>query len=825
MYNPNPIDTSDIKLSPEIEELMEKIAENVHEVWSEGRLSDGWKHEKERNDNNKTHPNLISYDELSEEDKDYDRNTARETLKVILKLGFKIKKPTFRIRCKKALRSVKESITWLMQQIAKRLPQCVVRFFRVRTIDHALSSGIVKQLCLLMLSTAIVWVVFFLAAKSIGYEANDLFYQPEQVAETTPEVEEKSNQTFPLWWTIYYHFIDPGSQHMATERSRPFTMLVSFFGSIMLTGIFISTISNIIERRIDRQKKGLLRYCFGNHIILFGYNDMTPYLIKQLRSDVKHKKRTIVVQTSRAVEEIRMQLYSELTTEERAHVILVYARRDKKDELKSLNVEKAYEVYILGESYLENRAEYAHDSLNMDCLSLIGQICKEEGRGAKLESGKIQSKELKNTSLKCNVLLEYQTTFSAFQFSDLSAELKKVIEFYPFNFYENWAQKVFVSGETSDKFVKYQPLDREQIGVNSEKRVHLVVVGMSKMGIAMAVEAAHIAHFPNFRSLKRKTKITFIDAVADEEMGYMKTRYKNLFDLTYSKYTDINNDSANQEFKPTTDYIDIEWEFIKGNVADAKIQDKINEWVDAKNDLLTIAICFNFPHTSISCALYLPERVHTENIPVLVLQRDSSAVINNIAGLSLSNKERAYLRYKNLRPFGMESDCFNLHQSDLLFAKRVRYVYEYYKRNKKTIPTVIPDINILNATWDKEEVVKMWSNRYNVDFFSTKLRSIGYTKKQWEKITKLTDAEVGILAEVEHNRWNVEKLLVGFRAPTVVEDEIITANVKEEKDKHKKRYIHYDIRPYDDLRVDGDGNNAKEYDVCLSKALPLIIKD
>lgn len=92
MYNPNPRNTSTITLSPEIEQLSEKLSENVHEVWAQGRVVDGWKHGVKRDDTLKTHPNLVSYNELSEEDKNYDRNTAKETLKVMQKLGFEIKK-------------------------------------------------------------------------------------------------------------------------------------------------------------------------------------------------------------------------------------------------------------------------------------------------------------------------------------------------------------------------------------------------------------------------------------------------------------------------------------------------------------------------------------------------------------------------------------------------------------------------------------------------------------------------------------------------------------------------------------------------------------
>ena len=92
MYVPKPVDTTDVTLSPDIVELGEKIAENVHDVWAEGRVKEGWTYGKTRNDELKQHPCLVPYGDLSDSEKEYDRNTAMETLKLIMKLGYKIEK-------------------------------------------------------------------------------------------------------------------------------------------------------------------------------------------------------------------------------------------------------------------------------------------------------------------------------------------------------------------------------------------------------------------------------------------------------------------------------------------------------------------------------------------------------------------------------------------------------------------------------------------------------------------------------------------------------------------------------------------------------------
>ena len=91
-YSPSPIDTSEINLPDDLKPLMEEVAKNVHEVWAIGRIRDGWVYGEERNTEMKTTPCLIPYENLPEEEKQYDRNTAMETLKLIMKLGYTIKK-------------------------------------------------------------------------------------------------------------------------------------------------------------------------------------------------------------------------------------------------------------------------------------------------------------------------------------------------------------------------------------------------------------------------------------------------------------------------------------------------------------------------------------------------------------------------------------------------------------------------------------------------------------------------------------------------------------------------------------------------------------
>lgn len=89
-YIPQPIDTNGVALPDELMPLVEKMAKNVHQVWAETRIAQWWTYGEERDDEKKTHPCLIAYEDLPEEEKEYDRNTCLGTLKLIMKLGFKI---------------------------------------------------------------------------------------------------------------------------------------------------------------------------------------------------------------------------------------------------------------------------------------------------------------------------------------------------------------------------------------------------------------------------------------------------------------------------------------------------------------------------------------------------------------------------------------------------------------------------------------------------------------------------------------------------------------------------------------------------------------
>jgi class 3 adenylate cyclase len=92
-YQPRPLDLNDIPLPEALRPLVERLAENNHDVWAAQRLAEGWRYGPARNDPTKEHPCLVPYADLPESEKEYDRLSAMATIKAILALGFQLATP------------------------------------------------------------------------------------------------------------------------------------------------------------------------------------------------------------------------------------------------------------------------------------------------------------------------------------------------------------------------------------------------------------------------------------------------------------------------------------------------------------------------------------------------------------------------------------------------------------------------------------------------------------------------------------------------------------------------------------------------------------
>lgn len=70
------------------QETLEKLAEAAHNVWMEGKLRDGWKYGPVTDKTKKTHNCLVPYSELTDADKESDRNMVRCIPRILAAAGY-----------------------------------------------------------------------------------------------------------------------------------------------------------------------------------------------------------------------------------------------------------------------------------------------------------------------------------------------------------------------------------------------------------------------------------------------------------------------------------------------------------------------------------------------------------------------------------------------------------------------------------------------------------------------------------------------------------------------------------------------------------------
>lgn len=633
-----------------------------------------------------------------------------------------------------------------------------------------------------------------------------------------------------MMWTVFYYFTDPGNQHMAaTHIGQMWAMIIALLGTTLMSGLLISYFTNLFERRGEDYLNGHCRYnyksSFGKFVVIIGGHEMTVGLCKEMFDKISDLD-YIFIHTSSDVEHLRSKLRSTLGRDE-SKVVVYYGDRSIETELDALYYNYAERIYILG----EDGQEPLHDAKNMKCVSYLNKHVVKE--------------------LPCYVLFEYQTSFAAFQASNQRASDVKdknqpdKLIFIPFNFHETWAQKV-LTGECDGQ---YLPLDGTGIKYESDETVHVIIVGMSRMGVAMGVEAAHVAHYPNFiRDNRLRTRITFIDSNMSEEHEYFMSRFKSLFDIARWRCLDKHNMQCGWK-NGNDSLLDIEWEFIEGGIQSPHVYNYLQKAVLVPDKKITIMICLPVTNQTIASALYLPSEVYaSEQVQqIWVYQKHEDAIAVN---LNMGDK------YKKLIPFGMT--CNSYAEALIVDSLRPRLTAQVYdtvwdlKNSKKpmadgelykTILLSLKDNEKVVRTWNKSKIWQQWSNIYNSCSIPTKERSIRISNEEYgllRKAVSLADGMLHIdmsqfsedlqnrfklLAELEHNRWNMEKLLMGYRRLTEAEmaillDKKIGTERNDEKDRLKGDIIkaHADISPFRELKTIDPG--IEDFDYLLTLMIP-----
>lgn len=692
--------------------------------------------------------------------------------------------------------------------------------------DRILAQGLLRQAMLLVTLLIVMSLFSFLLLSISG--SDWIAYCKENSI---------SKWAFPFYLLIIPDAFD---SFCRSEVVGPlpvfFACIIYIIGVILFTGMIISVMTNMIELRVENHKHGHLHYLESGHYIIMGYDDIIPSFIHHVFQ--KDKDAYVLVLTSARVTDVAEKLRKSFGKEQMKRIIINYGHRTSMESYHDIHLESAEQIFVVGW-----RAHSAHDAINVEC---VDSICKY-----------LKQKDIHVRPKSVTCVFNDLDTYAAFKTTEIFGEVAALgIEFLPYNFYTDWAKQVFVKRKHADmgnidKKYDYPAVFGNGIAPDDPRFVHLVFVGTTNFAVAFAMEAAQVLHFPNFNNNPNlKTRITFIDLNADVEKDEFITRNRHLFDVQSYRYLDLSDNQNNPAVEiieaPSAirDFLDVEFEFIKGDVFSTKVQKEICLWAKAKDEqYLSIFLAMVNQRSNFVLGMNMPDEVYENEIPVFICQSLSDNFVTNLRRTDDKNLKYYTInnlegedkkgRYAHIYPFGMNETVYKADDKSLKRAKLINYLYNtadysIYKFTDRLVLASIPPEKIWEEAeqlWREVSAALMWSNLYNSYTIRTKMASLramrGLKSDDTSEDTKpLTDVEVEELAKVEHNRWNVEKLLMGYRRPRKEEDCFEGTN-KEQKQKlaqNKMLFIHHDIRPFDDLDA------VKELDREFARYIPWIIE-
>ena len=630
--------------------------------------------------------------------------------------------------------------------------------------DRSFSKGLFKQVLWLL---AIMAIVYLLLVAMTHIKA---CYTP---------VTGVSNGR---WYDVLLLLMDPGSGSDA--MSSPFVVLCALLGLVVFSGMLISLISNVLGRRVENYLNGETDYKVSNHVIILGYNKSITSLLKAVHRD--NKNTFIVLMCERAACDVRERIHSDVPPEVEKSVILMNGMRYAVEDIKRLCLtSNVKEIYVLGE---ENEED--HDTLNMKCVEMLAGM---------LPAG--------NSPVDCHVQIDSNTVFSILQSVDFKemklddgATVKDRINFLPFNFNEIWSQKALATIPSQieiggNKEYEYFPLDGEGITSNSCRHVHLIILGMNEMAVSLAVNAAHILHFPNYREGDFSTCscITFIDIQAESTGRHFRNRYRHLFQLSRWRHVKVDEcfdddrawvdpwEEADFDFRHLGEknFMDIQWEFIEGEITNDGMQAYLEKCSRHDGEITTIALCDEDSERNAESCLALSESICRCANAILVRQKQNHFIINMI---------RSMPYHTRMRSFGLMSECYRENLISDRFGKIINACY---------LGIDVSQSDLIENAWKECNVLNKWSSVYSANMLFTKLRSMGLEEGTITEnhITQLMSQESiqSSLQRIEHYRWITEKLLLGFSPLTEKEQEEWNAS-KENQKRLRSQKKHIDIR-------------------------------
>lgn len=561
-----------------------------------------------------------------------------------------------------------------------------------------------------------------------------------------------------LFYAFYFLGVNPVDYSRQGEEVA--ALIVATLGILIFSGLLITAFSSGIERYIERIREGRKRFSLCKHYVMIGYNHYSVSIIEHILS--KNKEANLVILTSKDPEKVRAKLRAALLSSIDKRIIIYAGDGNTEKHISSLHLDKAVSTYIMVEGN-EWENQYTQSML------LLKEVSHHAGNRS------IKSDDL----LPVYLFINDTSTFDLVQRLNLPTEYvgninsdgKEVcqnIDLHIFNFYDNWARLLWsYNGRKKENNYVYDQLDFEPIE-DTDKYVHLVIVGFNSMGRALLMEALRICHYPNFveETGKNKSIITIIDPKGKTLQKQWKTQYPNIEDIK-----------------------DVKVEFLSANIEEQVSRERLIKWNRDQEQMLTIAICISDPDLSMSMALSLPEEVFFcyKNLklkPANETQPDKKQIVvdnpartrilvrqnvkNSILDIISHNK----VKYKNLKLFGTFLNGFDDRLLDDKLSICINGIYLNHsnilsdqKDSEQNLEQILNKENYdqWREKWldfkETPETNKL-ATRYQIDYYRTILSIMDRAISKHGTIPETLTTE---LAHAEHRRWIAERIMSGWR--------------------------------------------------------------
>lgn len=548
------------------------------------------------------------------------------------------------------------------------LPFVINHFIKVNRIDFAMKkTG--SQIILLILFVAFVFVllvlIYYVLSPTLD---NDKLFKLFGVFSQALNVDPKLNMDRNIY-----------------------DLIVSIAGAVCFGGILISTISNIIQRRVDSYTKGEVRYShLHGHNIIIGANELLEPAMRHLMLEKKGKHNKMV---KKRIERITLVLTTEDAEKTRARIrkmgviddnnLIIYRdnifnwthvkrkkwhfswlhshnnsetssnssnlnlAKEKYNVLKQLNLSKCKQVVVIGDEPIENS-----DINNTNIADLIYR----------------SSFQMKKRKRPLPIYVSYydDAYFMCFFNKDLGVSH---VYFYPFNYYELcianvWGYKLLYEKNN------YPGLSN----ISEKKPLHLYILGFNVMGQEVLKAALKWAHFSNCAI--KQTKISIFTENQEAQNRFLR-RYPNINGKVFDM--DIDYTIQSPYAKETMDILE--------------------EAVCNEEERPYIVICSGNSTNNFMLATHLPAEVYRKGVPILVQFDHNSYTLQQ--RFHTNNK-----RFDNIHFFGF-------HNNDIPFSLGLEIAQELYSLHVKNKDNGVPQDTESNKWSFHNYLKKAFSNEQN----------------------------------------------------------------------------------------------------------------